>query len=186
MLLYIIIPVVLLILAAVFYRAVFRLFGIVIVPEDRIGLVTKKFVLFGENKQLPEGRIIATRGEAGYQAATLAPGIYFWYWVWQYEITLQPFIVIPNGKIGLLLAKDGKELETGRILARRVECDSFQDAVGFMNNGGRKGRQTAVLSAAAGWVSPQIPAHRPAPAASVHLNTTTYTLLGRVSHQRAD
>ncbi|MBS1614273.1 MAG: flotillin family protein [Bacteroidetes bacterium] len=147
MLLYIIIPVVLLILAAVFYRAVFRLFGIVIVPEDRIGLVTKKFVLFGENKQLPEGRIIATRGEAGYQAATLAPGIYFWYWVWQYEITLQPFIVIPNGKIGLLLAKDGKELETGRILARRVECDSFQDAVGFMNNGGRKGRQTAVLSA---------------------------------------
>jgi uncharacterized membrane protein YqiK len=143
---YFIVPIVLIILMIVFYRAVFRLFGIVIVPEDRIGLVTKKFVLFGEPKQLPEGRIIATKGEAGFQGNSLAPGIYFWYWFWQYDITLQPFTVIPNGKIGLILARDGKELETGRILARKVDCDSFQDAVGFMNNGGRKGRQTAVLT----------------------------------------
>ncbi|HWB63175.1 MAG TPA: SPFH domain-containing protein [Chitinophagales bacterium] len=141
------VPVVVLILMLVFYKWVFRLFGIVIVPEDRIGLVTKKFVLFGPNKKLPEGRIIATKGEAGYQGSTLAPGIYFWFWFWQYDITMQPFTVVPNGKIGLLLARDGKELETGRILARRVECDSFQDAVGFMNNGGRKGRQTSVLTA---------------------------------------
>ena len=146
-LLYIIVPIVVVILMIVFYRPLFRLFGIVIIPEDKIGLVTKKFVLFGEHKQLPEGRIIATRGEAGYQASTLAPGIYFWYWFWQYDITLQCFTVIPNGKIGLLLAKDGRELETGRILARRVECDSFQDAEAFMNNGGRKGRQTGVLTA---------------------------------------
>lgn len=48
----IVIPIVVLLLAAIFYRAVFRLFGIVIVPEDKIGLVTKKFVLFGEHKQL--------------------------------------------------------------------------------------------------------------------------------------
>ena len=147
-LLLIIIPSVLvLVLSIVFYRHLFRLFGIVIVPEDKIGLVTKLFVLFGENKQLPEGRIIATKGEAGFQAGTLAPGIYFGYWFWQYTITLQAFVVIPNGKIGLLLARDGKELETGRVLARKVECDSFQDAIGFMNNGGRKGRQTAVLTA---------------------------------------
>jgi uncharacterized membrane protein YqiK len=145
--LFIIIPITVLVLAAVFYRAVFRLFGIVIIPEDRIGLVTKSFVLFGEHKQLPEGRFIATRGEAGFQAQTLAPGIYFGYWFWQYDVTLQPFYVIPNGKIGLLLAKDGVELETGRVLARKVDCDSFQNAEMFMNNGGRKGRQTAVLTA---------------------------------------
>ena len=144
---YIIAPIVILFLCIIFYRPLFRLFGVVIVPEDKIGLVTKKFVLFGEHKQLPEGRIIATRGEAGFQAQTLAPGIYFWYWFWQYDITLQPFIVVPNGKIGLLLARDGKELETGRVLARKVECDSFQNAELFMNNGGRKGRQTAVLTA---------------------------------------
>ena len=34
------------------------------------------------------------------------------------------FTVIPTGKIGLILAKDGAELETGRILGRKVECDS--------------------------------------------------------------
>jgi len=121
--------------------------GIIVIPEDRIGLVTKKFVLVGENRQLPEGRIIATKGEAGYQAKTLAPGIYFWYYIWQFEITLQPFTIIPEGKIGLLVAKDGSELETGRILARKVECDSFQDADAFIRNGGRKGRQTAYITA---------------------------------------
>lgn len=143
----VIVPIAALLLMVIFYRPLFRLFGIVIIPEDKIGLVTKKFVLFGTDKVLPEGRIIATRGEAGYQARTLAPGIYFWYWFWQFDVTMQPFTVIPNGKIGLLLAKDGKELETGRVLARKVECDSFQDAEAFMNNGGRKGRQTSVLTA---------------------------------------
>lgn len=104
-------------------------------------------MLVGEHKELPEGRIIAVNNEAGYQAKTLPPGIYFWYWLWQYEVTLQSFIVIPEGKIGLLVAKDGKELETGRILARRVACDGFQDAEAFIRNGGRKGRQTAYITA---------------------------------------
>ncbi|MBB6004704.1 SPFH domain-containing protein [Arcicella rosea] len=134
-------------LCLVFYKFIFRLLGIIIIPEDKIGLVTKKFVLFGEKKSLPEGRIIATEGEAGYQAKPLAPGIYFWYWIWQYDITLQPLTIIPTGKIGLILAKDGKELETGSILARKIECDGFQDTESFLKNGGRKGRQTAVITA---------------------------------------
>ena len=129
-----------------FYKFILRFFfGLVIVPEDRIGLVTKKFVLFGK-QELPEGRIIATEGEAGFQAQTLAPGVYFWKWIWQYSIHFQPFIVIPTGKIGLVLAKDGAELETGRILGRKVECDSFQDAEAFLKNGGRKGRQTGIIA----------------------------------------
>ena len=134
-------------LCLVFYKFIFRLLGIIIVPEDRIGLVTKKFVLFGDKKSLPEGRIFATEGEAGYQAKPLAPGIYFWYWIWQYDITLQPLTVIPTGQIGLVLARDGKELETGRILSRKIECDSFQDTEAFLKNGGRKGRQTAIMTA---------------------------------------
>ena len=142
-----IIPLVVLILLVVFYRLIFRLFGIIVVPEDRIGLVTVKFVLMGENKQLPQGHIIATRGEAGYQAQTLAPGIYYGYWFWQYDVLLQPLTVIPSGRIGLLLARDGKELPTGQILARKVDCDSYQDAAKFLINGGSKGRQAAVLQA---------------------------------------
>ena len=132
--------------ALLFYKFILRVFfGLVIVPEDRIGLVTKKFVLIGK-QELPEGRIIATKGEAGFQAQTLAPGVYFWKWIWQYEITFQPFTIIPTGKIGLVLAKDGSELQTGLILGRKVDCDSFQDAEAFLSNGGRKGRQTGIMT----------------------------------------
>jgi uncharacterized membrane protein YqiK len=137
-----------LILALVFYKFVLRFFfGMVIVPEDKVGLVTKKFVLFGEHKELPDGRILATLGEAGFQAKTLAPGLYFWKWIWQYEITMENFTIIPEGKIGLVLAKDGAEIPTGNILGLRVECDNFQDAEKFLLNGGQRGRQTNYFTA---------------------------------------
>ena len=135
------------VLAIVFYKFVLRVFfGMVIVPEDKVGLVTKKFVLFGENKELPDGRIIATLGEAGFQAKTLAPGLYFWKWIWQYEISMGNFTVIPEGQIGLVLAKDGSEIPTGNILGRAVDCDNFQDAEKFITNGGQKGRQTSYIT----------------------------------------
>lgn len=140
--------VVLIILSIILYKFILRVFfGMVIVPEDRIGLVTKKFVLFGDNRELPNGRIIALKGEAGYQADTLAPGIYFGMWFWQYEITFQPFVIVEQGHIGLIMAKDGNEIPTGRILGRRVACDNFQDAKAFLENGGQKGRQTAYITA---------------------------------------
>lgn len=136
------IPVVCLIL----YKFILRIFfGVVIVPENRIGIVTKKFKLMG-GQELPVGRIIATLGEAGFQAKTLAPGVYFRKYPWQYAINFEPFTVIPTGKIGLVLAKDGAELRAGEILGRRVECDSFQDAEAFLKNGGQKGRQTAIMT----------------------------------------
>ena len=65
------------IIAIAGYKFVFRVFfGMVIIPEDKVGLVTKKFVLFGPNKALPDGKIIALNGEPGFQADTLAPGFY--------------------------------------------------------------------------------------------------------------
>ena len=93
---------------------------------------------FGADKSLPDGRIIATKGEAGYQARTLAPGLYWMMWIWQYSVDMTSFTIIPEGQIGLVLSRDGKEIPTGRILARRVESDNFQDATSFLNNGGQK------------------------------------------------
>ena len=137
----------LIILSIVLYKFVLRVFfGMVIVPEDKIGLVTKKFVLFGTDKSLPDSRIIATKGEAGFQAQTLAPGLYWAKWIWQYSVDMTSFTIIPEGKIGLILSKDGKEIPTGRILARKVPSDNFQDAEAFLNNGGQKGRQTAFIT----------------------------------------
>ena len=141
-----IILVVSILVLCLFFRPILQLMGVVIVPEDRIGLVTKKFVLFGTDKEIPAGRIIATKGEAGFQAQTLAPGIYFWKWIWQFEITLQPFVVIPDGAIGLVMSKDGNELAQGAVLASRVASDMFQNAETFLVNGGQKGRQAAYLT----------------------------------------
>lgn len=139
--------IILILFSIIFYKFVLRVFfGMVIVPEDKIGLVTKKFVLFGADKSLPDGRIIATKGEAGYQAKTLAPGLYWGMWIWQYTVDMSGFTIIPEGKIGLILSKDGKEIPTGRILARKVDSDNFQDATAFLNNGGQKGRQTAFIT----------------------------------------
>ncbi|HWB25411.1 MAG TPA: SPFH domain-containing protein [Chitinophagaceae bacterium] len=139
--------VLLVILLPLLYKFILRvLCGMVIVPENRIGLVTKKFKLVGNNRSLPDGRIIATKGEAGFQAKTLAPGLYWGMWPWQYSVQMQPFTVIPEGKIGLVLSNDGAELPFGNILARRVPSDNFQDAEAFLNNGGQKGRQTHMLT----------------------------------------
>lgn len=136
-----------LVFCIILYKFVLRVFfGMVIVPEDKIGLVTKKFVLFGADKSLPDGRIIATKGEAGFQAQTLAPGLYWTKWIWQYSVDMTPFTIIPEGKIGLVLSKDGQEIPTGRILARKVESDNYQSAIDFLNNGGQKGRQTAFIT----------------------------------------
>ncbi len=134
------------ILAIVFYKWTLRvLFGMIIIPEDKVGIVTKKFVLFGKYKTLPDGRIIALNGEAGIQADALPPGLYWSYWIWQYEISQVDFTAIPQGKIGLLVARDGVELPMGHILARKTNCDNFQDARAFLSNGGQKGKQVAYL-----------------------------------------
>jgi len=134
-------------LCAVLYKYILRfLFGMVIVPEDKIGLITKKFVLFGADKELPDGRIIAIKGEAGFQAKTLAPELYFGMWFWQYSVTMEQFTIIPEGKIGLIMAKDGSEIPTGNILGKRVDSDNFQDAVKFLENGGQRGRQASYIT----------------------------------------
>lgn len=101
--------------------------------------------MIGPNKELPDGRILATKGEAGIQALTLAPGLYWMMWPWQYNVTMEPFTVVPPGKVGLILANDGFQLPTGSLLDQRVDCDNFQDAKSFLALRGQKGRQTAVL-----------------------------------------
>ncbi|MFO1467525.1 MAG: SPFH domain-containing protein [Steroidobacteraceae bacterium] len=128
------------------YRFVLWLFGVIVVPDDSIGVVTKKFVLFGKNQRLPDGRIVALNGEAGYQADTLAPGLHLGLWPWQYSVELAKFCTIPPGKMGCVEACDGEPLPSGRIVAQRVACDSFQDARAFLQNGGQRGPQMSLIA----------------------------------------
>lgn len=128
-----------------FSRLILRLFGMVFIPKDQIGIVTKKFVLFGRHRTLPDGAIIALHGEAGVQADTLAPGIHFGLWPWQYYVKLEPFTTIAVNRIGIVEAQDGKPLTGGRILGRKVDCESFQDARSYLENGGERGPQIAII-----------------------------------------
>ena len=133
-------------LVVVFHRAVLRYFlGTVIVAKDQIGIVNKKWVIFGRNRTLPDGAILALNGEAGWQADTLAPGIHFGLWAWQYSVILAPFTTIDKNQIGIVEARDGRPLSSGRVLARAVECNSFQSARAFLVNGGERGPQISII-----------------------------------------
>ena len=117
--------------------------GFVLIRERQVGVVVKRFA----GKSLPPGRLIALAGEAGFQADTLAPGLHFGYWPWQYRVLKAPVTVVPQGEIALVLAADGDAIPSERILAKIVDCDNFQNARKFLANGGEKGRQLGILTA---------------------------------------
>lgn len=117
------------------------LLGLVIITERQVGIVIKKF-----GRSLPPGKLVALKGEAGYQADTLAPGWHLGYFPWQFTVIRAPVTVIPQGQIGLVMAADGMAIDPERILARVVPCDNFQDARKFLMSQGEKGRQLGVLT----------------------------------------
>jgi len=116
--------------------------GSVMIQERQVGIVVKRF----GGRPLEPGRLIALAGEAGYQADTLAPGLHFGFWRWQYRVIKAPVTVVPQGEIALVVAADGAAIPTERILGKVVECDKFQDARKFLANGGEKGRQLGILT----------------------------------------
>jgi len=126
--------------------------GLVFIREDQVGVVIKRFAL----KNLPPGQIVATHGEAGYQARTLAPGLHFWYWRWQYAIEHASVVTVPQGELALVVSAAGEPIPPGRILGRLVECDQFQDAEAFLRQGGEKGRQLGVLTAGVYRINPAL------------------------------
>src|SRR5690348_16921335 len=52
-------------------------------PNQQVGVVEK---LWSSSGSVPEGRIIALGGEAGYQADLLRGGLHFGLWRWQYRL----------------------------------------------------------------------------------------------------
>ena len=98
--------------------------GATLIHERQVGVVIKRFA----GSSLAPGQLIALNGEAGYQADTLAPGLHFGLWRWQYQILKVPVTVVPQGEIALVVAADGAPIPSERILGRVVDSDNFQDA----------------------------------------------------------
>src|SRR5437870_11668882 len=91
--------------------------------------------LWSSREYVPEARIIALNGEAGFQVDLLRGGVHFGLWRWQYRIHRVPLVTIPQGKIGYVYARDGEPLAPSQTLGHVVGCNNFQDARAFLGDG---------------------------------------------------
>ncbi|HEX4630569.1 MAG TPA: SPFH domain-containing protein [Chthoniobacterales bacterium] len=119
-----------------------RLLGIVYIPHTQVGVIEK---IWSGKGSLREGQIIARNGEAGYQARFLRGGIHFGLYPWQYRIHKEPLVVVAEGKMAYVYARDGVPLEPVQTLGRTVDSNHFQDAVRFLEAQGQRGRQRGIL-----------------------------------------
>ncbi len=114
--------------------------GIRFIPNNRIGIVEKRFSGRGSVKS----GLIALNGEAGFQPKVLRGGLHYLMPI-QYVVHTMPLITIPQGKIGYIFARDGKPLEPTQTLASNVTAHDFQDVEVFLKNGGQRGPQRLIL-----------------------------------------
>ncbi len=126
---------------------VFIVAFLIIVPSIRIigpteiGLVMKRFSF----RKLSEDNPIAMAGEAGYQADLLMPGWRFKFWLF-YSVDKHPWVQVPAGEIGVVIAQVGKPLPIGaKSAVYKNEFANFSDLRSFMEQGGQKGVQRPVL-----------------------------------------
>src|SRR3954469_11221582 len=119
-----------------------RSLGIVYIPHTQVGIIEK---IWSSKGSLREGQIIARNGEAGFQAKFLRGGIHFGLYPWQYRIHKEPLVVVAEGKMAYVYARDGVPLEPVQTLGRNVECNHFQDATRFLETKGQRGRQRGIL-----------------------------------------
>ncbi len=117
----------------------------VIIEQDKIGHL--KRIYFASD--MPPGQIIAFGGQKGPQAEVLGPGFHLIPLVNVLnEVEEFPVVQVPQGKYGLLTAKDGAPLGQGQFIARGWDDQEFNQRLNasyFLENGGQKGPQLNVL-----------------------------------------
>jgi uncharacterized membrane protein YqiK len=118
------------------------LLGLRYIPHNKVGVIEKLWALKGS---LKGGSLIALRHQAGFQAPILRGGLHFLYFPWQYRIHKAPLVIVSEGKIGYVYARDGSPLPPTQTLGRTVSCNHFQDAEAFLTHEGQRGRQRAFL-----------------------------------------
>jgi uncharacterized membrane protein YqiK len=127
--------IVVLVAVVVLLRSVHR------IGPNQVGLVTKRFSL----RKLADDDPVAFHGEAGYQADLLMPGLRLKLWP-GYSVRKFPWVQVPAGELGVVIAQVGRPLPIGAKSARyHPEFANFSDLRGFVANGGEKGVQRPVL-----------------------------------------
>ncbi len=125
----------------VLYVFVAKILGLRVINPNEVAVVEKWWSFRGSLKD----SIIALNGEAGYVPDLLRGGIHF-RTVLMYRIHRYPLITIPQGQIAYIFARDGIPLSPAQTLGKVVpQANNFQDVRGFLNAGGQKGPQRAIL-----------------------------------------
>src|SRR6185295_1460427 len=128
-----------------------------VVAEDEVGLIESI-----DGRPLDPGHIFARRvathdtfqdgeaflingGQKGPQVDILPPGKYRIN-TYLFRIRTQPALIVAQGQVGVVSARDGEPMSTGRLLAKKVDGhQAFQDGEAFVASGGQRGPQIEVI-----------------------------------------
>ncbi len=111
------------------------------IGPTEVGLVTKRFAW----RRLSQDNPVAFDREAGYQAELLMPGLRWKSWL-LYSVDKYPWVQVPAGEIGVVIAQVGKPLPIGaKSAVYKKEFANFSDLRAFVDRGGQKGVQRPVL-----------------------------------------
>ncbi|MEW6282824.1 MAG: SPFH domain-containing protein, partial [Candidatus Eremiobacterota bacterium] len=109
------------------------------IPNNRVGLVERIW----SSKNLKRG-LIALDKEAGFQPDLLRGGVHLLLPT-RDRVHVTSLVTIPQGQIGYVFARDGEPLAPVQTLGRLVDCRCFEDVRAFLQNGGQRGPQRAIL-----------------------------------------
>jgi hypothetical protein len=111
------------------------------IGPTQVGLVTKRFGW----KKLAKDSPVAFEGEAGYQADLLMAGLRWKAWPF-FGVEKYPWVQVPAGEIGVVIAQAGSPLPIGaKSAVYRKEFGNFGNLRTFVQAGGQKGVQRPVL-----------------------------------------
>ncbi len=120
---------------------ILKLIGLRIIPNNKIAIIEKWWSQKGSLNE----QIIALNGEAGFQPEIIRGGIHFLSPL-MYKVHICPLVTVPQGQIAYVFARDGQPLQPTQTLGKIIEESSnFQDAKGFLTNGGQKGPQRGII-----------------------------------------
>ncbi|HEY3416977.1 MAG TPA: SPFH domain-containing protein, partial [Armatimonadota bacterium] len=115
--------------------------SIQVIGPTEVGLVTKRFGV----RKLSGDSPIAFNGEAGFQADLLMPGWRLKFWP-IYEVAKFPWVQVPAGEIGVVIAQVGAPLPIGaKSSMYKPEFGNYTKLQPFIHLGGQKGVQRPVL-----------------------------------------
>ncbi|MDP9235905.1 MAG: hypothetical protein M3P30_00665 [Chloroflexota bacterium] len=128
-----------------------------VVAEDEVGLIESI-----DGRPLDPGHIFARHveshdtfqdgesflrngGQKGPQVDILSPGKYRIN-TYLFRVRTEPALIVAQGQVGVVSARDGEPMSTGCLLAHKVDGhQAFQDGEAFVAKGGQRGPQIEVI-----------------------------------------